>query len=168
MKRTSELGLSLFELLVTLSILSIFATFAAPVVSSWLERARQDALSNTLLRHLHAARVLSIERGHTVALCPIDESGCGDDWTRGWQLRDIEADEVLLRHVDLPGGVKIRWNRTTHIAYRHNGTSAGLNGTISLCDARGNEVHRIVISNHGRTRLAKGRGGPLCLVQAEH
>jgi type IV fimbrial biogenesis protein FimT len=166
MKRTSELGLSLFEMLLTLSILAIMAAVAAPIASDWLERIRNQATANTLLRHLQAARTLSIERGHTVVLCPIDESGCGDSWTRGWQVRDADTDEVLLQHSDMPPGLKIRWNRTSAITYRHNGTSAGLNGTLSLCNTRGKEISRIAINNHGRARQARAKGRPLCLEQA--
>ncbi|MGF7243442.1 type IV fimbrial biogenesis protein FimT [Pseudomonas oryzihabitans] len=164
MKRTSELGLSLFEMLLALSILAILAAVAVPIASDWLERIRNEAMANTLLRHLQAARTLSIERGHTVVLCPVDESGCGDSWARGWQVRD--TDEVLLRQADMPPGLKIRWIRTSAITYRHNGTSAGLNGTLSLCNTHGKEISRIAINNHGRARLARAKGRPLCLEQA--
>lgn len=166
MKKTSELGLSLFEMLVALSILAILATVSAPIASAWLEGTRHEAMSNTLLRHLHAARAWSIERGHTVVLCPIDDSGCGDSWAHGWQVRDTDADEILLRQPDIPSSLKIRWNRTDAITYRHNGTSAGLNGTLSLCNTHGKELSRIVINNHGRARLTKTKGRPLCVEQA--
>lgn len=166
MKKTSELGLSLFEMLVSLSILAILATVAVPTASDWLERTRHEVVSNTLLRHLHAARAWSVELGHAVVVCPIGDEGCGEDWAQGWQVRDVDADEVLLRHQNSAPDLAIKWNRATVITYRYNGTSAGFNGTLSLCNTQGREVYRIVINNHGRARLAKAKGRPLCLEQA--
>lgn len=166
MKKNCELGLSLFEMLVTLSILAILVAVAAPTAADWLDRTRHEAISNTLLKHLHAARAWSVERGHTVVVCPIDDEGCGEDWAQGWQVRDAEAGEVLLRQQNSSPNLKIKWNRATAITYRHNGTSAGFNGTLSLCNPQGREVYRIVINNHGRARLAKAKDRPLCIEQA--
>lgn len=156
-------GVSLFELLLALSILTIAASFALPAMSAWLEQVRHEATRDLLLTHIKAARTLSIKRRQTVVLCPLDDQGCGEDWSNGWQIRDPANDELLLRHAELPPGLRLRWNRTTAITYRHNGTSAGLNGTLSLCSTNGKELSRITINNQGRARTLAARNDASCL-----
>lgn len=163
MNRPLERGISLFELLLTLSILTIVASFALPAMSTWIQQERHEATRDLLLTHLKAARTWSIERRQTVVLCPLGDRGCGEDWSSGWQIRDSSNDDVLLRHTELPPGLRLRWNRPGAITYRHNGTSAGLNGTLSLCGSNGRELSRIAINNQGRARTLAARNDASCL-----
>jgi len=132
-------------------------------MSAWLEQISHEAIRDLRLSHINAARAWSIERRQTIVLCPLGDRGCGEDWSSGWQIRDPGSDEVLLRHADLPAGLRLRWNRPGVITYRHNGTSAGLNGTLSLCGVNGRELSRIAINNQGRARVMAAMNNASCL-----
>lgn len=72
MKRLQQTGMTLIEVLVTLGIVAILATVAAPSLQSMIERNQLQALTNNMVSNLYYARSEAAKRGFTVALCASD------------------------------------------------------------------------------------------------
>ena len=152
------------ELIITLSIVLICITLAAPS----LAEIRQNSLSRSALNdYWHAiflARNESFKRNSVISLCK-SKSGqtCDnstDSWSTGWIVfenldRDEPAqrdsNEPILRTYNPTKKMSIRSNRTT-FSFRPISQGA-VNGTIVFCDMRGSRAAKaIIISHTGRPR----------------
>ncbi len=82
-------GYSLYELLVTTSLIAALLTIGIPSFGSLLARQRQVVEVNALFHAIHLARKESIMRRKVVSLCPSgDGLQClgGRDWSSGWLM----------------------------------------------------------------------------------
>jgi len=80
-------GFTLIELIVTITIVGIFASYAVPSFSNLLERNRVTAATNQLVSALTMARSESLKRSNTVTLCQsTTQTACtgGSDFSKGW------------------------------------------------------------------------------------
>ena len=77
-------GFSLLELLLTLAVVAVIMTLAAPSLSHLLRQHRLTAQANILLSHLQLARSEAIRRGVQVTIqrCSSQDSV----WDNGWQV----------------------------------------------------------------------------------
>ncbi|NKN31667.1 GspH/FimT family pseudopilin [Marichromatium bheemlicum] len=114
-------GVTLVELMVTLSIAVILLTIAVPSFQHLVFDARRASLTNTLAGSLQQARAEAMGRGQSMVVCAVDDSDadtprCVDttDWSNGWMVfacatqpcTDIGSDDTLLRVVR-PGPGKV-------------------------------------------------------------
>ena len=83
-------GFTLVELLVSVAILGILASLAAPSFSESIKRYRINAIKEDLAGSIQLARAEAIRRGRQVVL--IRELTCAatltddDDWSCGWRM----------------------------------------------------------------------------------
>ena len=90
MNRHTQTGLTLVELVVTLTVVAILASVAAPSLSSMLSGNRLTAINNQLVSTLNYMRGESVKRVYNVVMCVrnSDGSGCtassGDNYENGW------------------------------------------------------------------------------------
>jgi type IV fimbrial biogenesis protein FimT len=78
-----QAGLTLFEMLITVSILAIMVTVVGPNVSNILTKNRITADINSLSAIAQQARFTAVNEQVTVTLCPsIDYINCVQDWQR--------------------------------------------------------------------------------------
>ena len=89
MTRPQQMGLTLIELLVTLSIIAILATVAAPSLQNMIEHNQLQTLTNNMVSNLYYARSEAAKRGFTISLCASDntQTVCDADATsfaNGW------------------------------------------------------------------------------------
>lgn len=156
-------GHSLVELLVTLGLLAVLATAAAPTFTGWLLDIRRDSAVTASLHAVHVARQLAAVRGESVGLCGSrDELHCSGltDWTQG--LLVATQGGQARRALAVPGASRLRANRA-EIRFEA-GTGHASPATLSICDRRGKAAARtVVISRSGRPRTTRpGEGTPAC------
>lgn len=159
-------GYSLYELLLTLLLVSLTFALGLPSFGRIAADQRLRAQVDPLFHAIHLARKESIVRRRAVTLCPSEDAArCLDsgDWSQGWILfvnedRDHPAqrddDEVLLgRHRGDPR-VQVLANRR---AFTLRGTGLrATNGTLVFCDRAGRGDSRaLVVSYTGRPRVAR-------------
>src|SRR5690606_22653731 len=80
---TSSKGLTLLELLITLTIVAVIAAFAAPTLSQLIKSTARNSNTSDLISLINLARTTAIEERTSVTLCPLSNlNRCTKDWSR--------------------------------------------------------------------------------------
>ena len=83
-----QLGFTIIELMMTVVLLGVLMTLAAPNLTNLVREQRVKTATSDLYVSLIYARSESIKRNMYVAVCAknSDGSGCGNttDWSKGW------------------------------------------------------------------------------------
>lgn len=164
MRRSS--GVTLIELMISLGVVGILATIAAPGFADLIADSTRTTAVNDLFHALFLARSESIKRGTVVSVCKsTDGLTCAGQaqWTTGWMVfANDDADEPPVRDRDETVlAVYQGWSRgritSNRVAYSFRPYNQGVvNGTIVFCDTRGSEHARAIIVSHtGRPRIAR-------------
>jgi type IV fimbrial biogenesis protein FimT len=158
-------GFTLYELLLTLMLVTLIAGTAIPSFAASLARQRQRIEIDALFHAIHLARKESIMRRKVVSLCPsVDGQRCAAsrDWSQGWLMfenkdRDspprIDPGEPVLTRHTVAENVRISANRkgfTLRATFLR-----ATNGTFVFCDT-GERItpKALVVSYTGRPRVA--------------
>ena len=162
-------GLTLIELLITLSIISILLFLTAPTLSNSLEKRQADKNIHQLLHLLALARTKAVTINQNVTLCGVsDNASCKSEWNADDDMivfidknynfaHDIE--EPLLASLKLSGHGSILWKGSGKRPYfRYNAKGyANEFGSFTYCPpepSNKRHIRQIVISLAGRARLA--------------
>ena len=111
-------GFSLLELLITVAIVAVFATWALPSLGVLTRSMQVTSSVNDLVSDLNAARSRAVKSGHVVALYANDDS----DWSNGWSMWEDSNDDQIIDGSDRP--------LRRHAALR-TGFALHSNGTLS-------------------------------------
>ncbi len=85
MNKPTQTGMTLIELLVTVAIVAILATVAAPSVREMIENNRLTALNNQLVSTLNYVRAEAVKRAYHVTMCVRNTDGSALQHHRwGW------------------------------------------------------------------------------------
>jgi len=160
-------GVTLIELVATLSVVAILAAVAIPQLGQFARAAARRAAINDMLHTVYLARTKAIMTNSVVSICRSQDgetcSTSSSDWEDGWIVfintdRDQPAvrdagEEIINRHSGWSGG-RISSNRAT-FSFRPT-TQSGVNGTIVFCDPLGKsgDARAIIISHTGRPRIS--------------
>lgn len=158
-------GITLLELIVTISIASILMMVAAPSFQSIVIRNRIAANTNELLSALALARNEAIRRGAQVGICKsANGATCttSGTWTQGWIVYapGSPAIEVLRVFAALEGNDGLSSSEDA-VLFDNDGALSGVNPVepvdfdFSLCNPRDNEKNRVSINPLGRTRIER-------------
>lgn len=170
MKHSRLSGLTLIELITSLSVISVLGFIAVPGFSSLRHDTARTTAVNDFFHAVFLARSEAIKRGDIVSVCRSNDgascaTGAGN-WTAGWIVfANSDRDEppardaqetVLAVYAGWDGG-SITSNRNSYSFRPH--IQGVVNGTIVFCDPRGAAHARAIIINHaGRPRVAQRDG----------
>ena len=160
-----DAGLTLIELLATLSIVAITLAIGLPAFNGSLERTRVATAMHLVSADLAMARSSAIMRRAQVVVCPrTPDHRCRDDkdWRHGWIVftdddgnRQPDAPEHILRVTDPPGHRSLAIDSTRRfLRYQRDGRSAHSNQTVRVC-AGERLAGTVVVNNLGRVRSAR-------------
>jgi type IV fimbrial biogenesis protein FimT len=166
-------GYSLYELLMTLTLVALIAGLGLPSFGNMLARSKMRAEVNALFHAVHLARKESIMRRRVVSLCPSrDGQRCapGSDWSVGWLMfENGDRDEPPQRDPGEPLLEAHRVHESVRITANRRGFTLratqkrATNGTFVVCDRAGRASPvGLVVSYTGRPRTAEkdSRGRP--------
>ncbi len=133
-------GFTAIELLVTISVVAILATLAAPSFNGLIDRWRVRGVAEDLTSTLYYARSEAIKRGGNVVISklPNNTNGCtsatgNDNWDCGWFVCEdantnnaCDSGEIVLQRVDAPANIQItRTSSAAHISLNRWGLVSG-------------------------------------------
>ncbi len=172
--RTDSSGVTLIELMVSISILAILLAVAVPSFQNFIIDNRLSSYSNALYSSLVLARSEAIKRNKRVVVCKSsDGASCTGNWEQGWIVFvDTNNDAavsggelVVQKSSTLESGYTLTGNNNilNYVSYSSEGftkTTAGAQqgGTFNLCPpspAPSGNGRDVVISFTGKARITK-------------
>lgn len=171
---TSQLhrGLTLIELLLVITILSIALGIGAPSFSKLIENGQRKTTQNDLLTGISFARNQAITRGTSVTLCPLNATNqCSRDWNEQpitifsdpERKRKLTNPAAILRIIEAPsrGTLYGRTGIRKHFGFRPTGMARESIGHLLWCPNTGNagDAFQIRINMGGRPILARDTDG---------
>lgn len=161
-------GVTLLELIITISVMSILISLALPSLGHLIEQERAQATITELARLVKAARHTAVFNQTIVTLCPSnDGKNCSVNWSNGLIVfedpnhnESIEPDEKLhyQRSIKLSGAT-LSW-RSLHpyIQFSPEGRTRATNGSLRYCPKNISKYHlfvKLVLSVPGRSRIER-------------
>ena len=162
-----QTGVTLIELLVTISIAAILMAIAVPGFQDFFRRNRVDSAVSDLMGTLNYARSEAIRRGVRVSVCRSDTgTNCttAQPWQSGWIVftnpdndNNVDPGEEIIRvHQALPAGVTLNTNINfqDRITYQPDGRiTNNVGGSFFFCHGGTVDARRIVVIGTGRARV---------------
>lgn len=170
--RTSARGFTLVELLVTVALLAILLTLAAPSFTAMMRNNRMLALSNELVASLNFARAEAVKRAANVTVCKTADAAAANpvcttsgEWGSGWLVfvddgitGVVDGTDLRLQVAQPDGGdARITGDASfaDYVFYNSRGAVGnGTGGAITLCLAG---IRRdIAVNATGRVKVSPG------------
>lgn len=167
---TQQRGFSLIELLISLAVLGVLLSLAAPSLQTQLQAWRLRAVTWELLQSFALARQMAMEQQKAVLI-----TAKNGQWQQGWSIVIddnnnglTDSNEPALRHSPrLTEGIRLSGNTPVSrmVRYTASGTTETLGGafqagTLTLCyPISGLPARRFVLSATGRFRVEKDTNG---------
>ena len=157
-------GLTIFEVLVVLSILAVVSAFVVPNVMNWRRSVQLRGAANNLKGDLEMAKINAIRENNFVAIMFLDalhyeifvDNGAGDDGIPDNWIRD--GDERLLRAREMPTGVRIDFDATSFgflgKKTRFTGRGHCTAGSTFLQNEKNDRI-RVILNRLGQITLEK-------------
>jgi type IV fimbrial biogenesis protein FimT len=160
--RKTRSGVTLIELLVTLSVVAILLTLGVSGFRTLIANAKMTNAANSLIGHLQYARSEAVKRSAEVGLCPsTDGNTCVTQSDGSWEIGYIarlEGTGQVLRWVDpseMTGFTISKSGTSPRIVFKGNGSATGYACTLTLCDTGDPDNKRgVIVSNVGRVRVS--------------
>ena len=159
MDKRSQHGFTLYELMITVTIVGVILTFGIPNLTAFTQNSRMTSSANDLHAAFHLARSEAARARTNITICAsADPMGAGSDcdgtWDQGYivfiddngdRARAGANETVLRAHPPADTGVMLRIaNNATYFMYASTGLGrqdTGGNTAVSqvvMCDDRGN------------------------------
>ena len=161
MKKRTQTGFTLYELLITLLIVGTVLAWGIPNFSEFTQNSRMTSSANDLHSAFHMARSEAARAKTNITICASANSmdaaaNCGGTWDQGFivfiddnfdRARAGDTENILRAHPKVEKGVSFAIaNDATYFMYASTGLGrldAGGRVALSqvvMCDERGNEI----------------------------
>jgi type IV fimbrial biogenesis protein FimT len=124
-KDKNQRGMTLIELMVTMTILSIVVSVAVPSMKGLFERNNITGIAKSFEQSIRLAKNQAIKLGQVVRVRPISTNS---DWSQGWFLEysRVAVDgtitpELLRTYPALPNNITFTTDNDTQIDMQPNG-----------------------------------------------
>lgn len=164
MLRYLERGVTLLELVVSLTLLSIVIVTATPFIQSLISKGRQQDLVITYRTAFGFARSQAIFQRHPVTICPLSSqtNRCIDDWRLNAAVfpdanNDKSPDSDIIWRIIKPVNGYTIYSRTGgrgYITFSPTGLTHGASGSLIACptQAKQTPMSYLAINKGGRFR----------------
>ena len=166
-------GFTYLELFITLALLSLLTSLAAPSLYSLIASKDGERALRSISELIMLARSEAAKTGQIATLCPSSSGNqCGGTWASGAMLfldhngdRKInQPDRILRVKFDLSRQGKVIWRAFGNRQYLQIDSRGFLrhqSGNFTYCDVNGDPrlAHQLVINSAGRLRLAQDSDG---------
>ncbi|WP_020158408.1 GspH/FimT family pseudopilin [Methylobacter marinus] len=170
-KPTGNLGVTLIELIVTISIAAILMGIAIPSFTSTIRSNQLTTYANELVASFNLARSEAIKRGVRVSVRR--KGSASRNWDSGWDIftdlngnGTLDTEDTLLKtYPALTSGFTLRTgaNFADFVVYLPTGllihiSDTFISDTLRLCDSSANTTNSraITINAVGRPRASEG------------
>ena len=159
-------GFTLIELMVTMVLLAVMLTLAAPSFITFQRNSELTATANSFVAALSAARSEAMKRQLDTYVIP---GGGTEFWTNGWvvyvdtnnnQTFDAATDLLIVKQDALPSAMTATGmaDGTSHyVRFSGSGFMSKIDGSFGLTNAidfsNGGKTRRVIASPSGRFRV---------------
>ena len=160
MNKRTQHGFTLYELMITVSIVGVVLAFSVPNLQAFTQNSRMTSTANDLHAAFHLARSESSRAKTNITICASANSmaadaNCGGTWDQGYivfvdengDLLKSQDESVLRAHPRIAEGISLAVaNDATYFSYSSTGLgrpNVGDKPAVSqvvMCDERGNVV----------------------------
>ena len=168
-RRNKQAGLSLIELLGTVSIIAVVNALAAPTLGETFKRNHLRSQAEQVMTTLTLARSEAVKRNQPVSICRSEDGEtCGGSWSDGWivfanldgdDVVDLGVDEVIRVYEGLAEGHSFKGTVANEaLTYFADGSYAAGSDTVRICSEDGDLVQSwtVKVNAVGRPRVNKG------------
>ena len=154
-------GFSIIELMMTIAIIGIGATLAAPLFTSLIESSRLTSSTNNLVEALTLARSEAVRRRDEVEVVPIN-----GDWSQGWTVQTVDNDIEIGRFEAVPAAVSFQMDDgVDSVEFQASGMRSFEDGggvpgvvNVSVCGSSG-KGRQITLTAAGNTVVQRVETG---------
>ncbi|MDJ0882102.1 MAG: GspH/FimT family pseudopilin [Gammaproteobacteria bacterium] len=164
MKLNQQHGLTLIELMFTVTIAGIVMAIAVPNLNQFIKNERLTSYTNTLLTDLMLARAESVKRNQSSILCASNnETSCTggaleDGWIVGSDANndgDLEAAELIKVQTAIEGDIEFTSTIANNtVIFDSRGFNPDTDGTFTIQDDRG-AAHQKTLSINKTGRVSR-------------
>ena len=129
-------GFTLIELMMTMVIVGILVTLAAPSFNNFVLKSRVNSAATELQMSLLLARSEAAKRSSSVTITPVDTTA----WTQGWSVTYVDGGGTTrtLKAVDAYTGAMTVTGPTAALVYGRDGRLTGTSAVTFTVNVPGN------------------------------
>jgi Tfp pilus assembly protein FimT len=157
----SSSGHSLVEMMLCLSLLTIFAGMATPVWWQLAANTHLELTRDALMNDLQTARVRALQLGTALTLSRLSDCAWAKadstDWSCGWQLQRQDTQGVLRTHaIHAPLQLLLANQKEFVIGARGELGSVGTRWSLSHTNSSNLRQYVVCLNSAGRLRWQSG------------
>jgi type IV fimbrial biogenesis protein FimT len=164
-QRKKQNGLTLIEILTTLSIIILTTAVGIPSFNGWLQQKAEVAVFRHLFHLVAYTRTEAIKANTYYTLCPTtNQINCSGDWNDTVMIfsdhnknETVDDSDALFKLIQFPNTTPcIYWNleKRQYVQFKPTGFINGTAGHFRFCDNVDSSYDKkLVVSFNGRTSI---------------